>query len=129
MERTERTYYFLAAYFGLPPCESVPTTDRKRKRVLPVEPLELPPGPAAETGRPEKKQKITFCEECQREFYTTSNYGRRLAGPLHNDVRYFCSFPGCRKSYGRNSVREKHEKEKHGRVNYEREAYRSALVW
>ncbi|KAK5997924.1 Ankyrin repeat and KH domain-containing mask-like protein [Cladobotryum mycophilum] len=52
--------------------------------------------------------KKTFCDDCQQEFKTTSNYGKHRRGPRHQNVRHECKF-GCGKDYLRNDTKMRHE--------------------
>lgn len=66
-------------------------------------------------SQPAKRQKTskkTFCEECNRDYHTTSNYGKHRAGPLHDNIRHHCSF-GCGRNFLRRDERAKHEKKAH----------------
>jgi hypothetical protein len=57
-------------------------------------------------------RKKTFCDECNRDFKTTSNYGKHRNGPLHNNKRYSCAYD-CGKDFLRNDTRLRHEKKVH----------------
>ncbi|KAH6874066.1 hypothetical protein B0T10DRAFT_233545 [Thelonectria olida] len=67
------------------------------------------------SGSPSKSSrgdKKTYCDECQHDFGTTSNYGKHRRGPRHDNKRYECSFR-CGKSYLRNETRRRHEANVH----------------
>ncbi|ETS79165.1 hypothetical protein PFICI_09018 [Pestalotiopsis fici W106-1] len=56
--------------------------------------------------------KVTFCVECNRDFKTTSNYGKHRKGPLHDNKRYPCAYD-CGRHFLRNDIRLRHEKKAH----------------
>ncbi|KAK9800087.1 putative C2H2-type domain-containing protein [Seiridium cardinale] len=55
--------------------------------------------------------KKTFCDECGRDYKTTSNYGKHRAD-CHDKKRYACSYD-CGKDFLRNETRLRHEKKLH----------------
>ncbi|KAI0535648.1 hypothetical protein GGR58DRAFT_504048 [Xylaria digitata] len=75
-------------------------------------------GPSSETSRTRPKRsssapvKKTFCDDCNRDFGTTSNLGKHNRD-MHEKVRYLCQFPPCRKTYQRKDMRMRHERMKH----------------
>ncbi|KAI1337642.1 hypothetical protein F5Y15DRAFT_425679 [Xylariaceae sp. FL0016] len=69
--------------------------------------------PPSDTQRtPVRKSRSTYCDECQRDFKTTSNLGKHRRD-VHEKMRYPCSFASCRKSFQRNTTRIKHEERWH----------------
>ncbi|RYC57585.1 hypothetical protein CHU98_g8625 [Xylaria longipes] len=56
--------------------------------------------------------KKTFCDECQRDYKTTSNYGKHRQGPRHKNRRYHCTY-GCGADFLQNETRLRHERKKH----------------
>ncbi|KAF2237238.1 hypothetical protein EV356DRAFT_29810 [Viridothelium virens] len=65
--------------------------------------------PSRQSRRSSKARKKTYCDECQYDFGTTSNYGKHRRGSKHENVRYFCRF-GCGASYLQKGNLSKHEK-------------------
>ncbi|KAK4169693.1 hypothetical protein QBC43DRAFT_306543 [Cladorrhinum sp. PSN259] len=69
--------------------------------------------PQSQTSRSNSSDKKTYCDECQRDFKTTSNYGKHRKGPKHDNKRYPCQIPGCGADFLRNDRRLWHEKNAH----------------
>lgn len=58
------------------------------------------------------KKRHTYCIECGRDFKTTSNYNKHRKD-VHEKVRYMCTAEECKKTFSRNSYRQKHENKFH----------------
>jgi hypothetical protein len=51
-------------------------------------------------------EKPYSCPKCEKRFVNASNLKRHILH--HNQVRYYCDFPGCGKSYSRKGTLKKH---------------------
>ncbi|KAI5920703.1 hypothetical protein F4810DRAFT_404189 [Camillea tinctor] len=62
--------------------------------------------------KPLKAPKRTFCDDCRRDYRTTSNYGKHRRD-VHDRIRHACHFHRCGKTFQRKKTLEDHRRRRH----------------